>query len=86
MNLFSKPVDALVGNPVLYLTAIAAGCFVLARLARRKSNLPLPPGPKPLPFVGNILDVPKTSGWKTFSEWSQKWGQYRLDLGVNLPH
>ncbi|OCH89272.1 hypothetical protein OBBRIDRAFT_32321 [Obba rivulosa] len=35
------------------------------------STLPLPPGTKPLPFVGNALDVPTTLPWRTYAEWAK---------------
>ncbi|OCH93695.1 CyP450 monooxygenase [Obba rivulosa] len=38
------------------------------------STLPLPPGPKPLPLVGNILDVPTTLPWRTYAEWAKTYG------------
>ncbi|KAJ6572322.1 cytochrome P450 [Mycena capillaripes] len=40
---------------------------------RRGKSLPLPPGPKGLPLIGNIFDVPKTQQWLTFMEMSRKY-------------
>lgn len=34
----------------------------------------MPPGPQPLPFVGNKLDLPKQSPWLKFQEWSRVYG------------
>ncbi|TCD70033.1 hypothetical protein EIP91_005285 [Steccherinum ochraceum] len=36
----------------------------------------LPPGPKPLPLVGNIFDLPAPTdaAWKVYAEWKQKYG------------
>src|ERR1700761_9309408 len=34
----------------------------------------LPPGPTPLPFVGNKFDIPKSQPWIQFQEWSKKYG------------
>jgi hypothetical protein len=34
----------------------------------------LPPGPPGKPIVGNALMWPKIEPWKTFQEWSQRYG------------
>ncbi|OAL43681.1 cytochrome P450 [Pyrenochaeta sp. DS3sAY3a] len=33
----------------------------------------LPPGPFPLPIVGNMLDLPSSKPWTTFEQWSLKY-------------
>src|ERR1700761_2167128 len=35
------------------------------------SNLPLPPGPKGLPLVGNALQLPKTGMAQVFAKWAK---------------
>jgi hypothetical protein len=59
-----------------YLVSAVGAVFVFSWLMRRKpsSGLPLPPGPKPLPLIGNLLDMPQEKDWKTFHEWSERYG------------
>lgn len=45
------------------------------RRRRTSKGLPLPPGPKGLPFIGNVLDFPKEFAWKRFVEWGSRYGQ-----------
>lgn len=35
----------------------------------------LPPGPRRLPFLGNLFDIPTEQEWLTFSKWGQRWGE-----------
>ena len=60
----------------LAIGAVAALLFLqrLRRILYPLLTSPLPPGPKGLPIIGNILDVPTTSPWKTFHEWSKLYG------------
>ena len=63
----------------VYVLAIAAAAFAFYFIRSRVSNprnLPLPPGPKGLPFLGAIYDVPQEIAWKTFQEWGKKYGYY----------
>ena len=51
--------------------------FIVRRFLR-DSNPPiasLPPGPKGLPIVGNILDMPSQKEWLTFAKWGEQYGE-----------
>lgn len=41
---------------------------------RSRNRLPLPPGPKPFPLIGNVLDMPREKEWETYERWSRQYG------------
>ncbi|KAI0299715.1 cytochrome P450 [Multifurca ochricompacta] len=43
--------------------------------SKRKTRLPLPPGPKGWPLIGNLLDIPKANFGKVYTEWAMKYGK-----------
>jgi hypothetical protein len=52
--------------------------FVLALQAardyRRRRGLPYPPGPQPLPIIGNLLNIPAEFSWLLYTQLAKKYG------------
>ncbi|MAD87987.1 MAG: hypothetical protein CL912_33925 [Deltaproteobacteria bacterium] len=42
----------------------------------------LPPGPFPLPIVGNMLSLPKSKPWRDFENWGEKYGGGLLTIWI----
>jgi hypothetical protein len=58
---------------VLDLFLLGVALIALRQWAKRAS-LPLPPGPKGWPLIGNMLNMPNDNFLKTYNEWGQKYG------------
>jgi hypothetical protein len=61
------------------LTTIVSISIVLYVYIKRRGNrstrdLPLPPGPKKLPFIGNLFNMPKSLSWEAYHDWSKEFG------------
>jgi hypothetical protein len=59
----------------ILVTAVFLYLLVAFRDYRRRKGLPYPPGPPSLPIIGNLLDVPKQSGWIKYTGMSKKYGR-----------
>jgi hypothetical protein len=59
-----------------YIGAVVAVSLTYAALKRQavRTRLPLPPGPKPLPIIGNLLDIPREKEWLTYLDWNKRYG------------
>ncbi|TFK50520.1 cytochrome P450 [Heliocybe sulcata] len=68
----------------LLVGIVCTGLFVRSRSKTR--HLPLPPGPKPLPLVGNVLDIPLKQMWLAATGWAKQYGDvvYVHVFGVAL--
>ncbi|KAF7365937.1 Cytochrome p450 [Mycena venus] len=62
------------------LALISCVLYYLLRLRSRK--LPLPPGPKGLPLLGNIYDVPEKQSWLAFLEMTKKYDSDIISLNL----
>ncbi|KAJ7101256.1 cytochrome P450 [Mycena belliarum] len=66
--------------------AIALGALgvllYVSRARKVRSKLPLPPGPKKLPLLGNILDISANHAWKQYTEWSKEYNTDILHLDL----
>ncbi|OOQ91426.1 Fumitremorgin C synthase [Penicillium brasilianum] len=71
--------DRLPVSPALLVLAISipALCSWFVRTwltSQHRKRLPLPPGPKPLPIIGNLHQVPRELPWKIYKQWADTYG------------
>ena len=73
----------MVALDLLVLVAFLA-VIVAARDHQRRRGCPYPPGPQPLPLIGNLLDIPKGFSWLTYAQLSKKYGMSHLVVKLLL--
>ena len=64
--------EALQGVIVACIFSAVIYTYVRFRYA---SQLPLPPGPRPLPLLGNFLSMPSRLDWLTYKEWAKQYSE-----------
>ncbi|KAG1750819.1 cytochrome P450 [Suillus lakei] len=75
-----KMPELLLFSAFLLLLSISIRVWKQRRL---RGGLPLPPGPKGLPILGNVLDLDVSAPWLSYTDWARKYGDivYSTILG-----
>ena len=67
-------------HPYQTLAALFFSCILFKHLNKWRSGsnpkgLPLPPGPKGYPLIGNLFDMPIDKPWLVYDEWRKSYGR-----------
>ncbi|KAJ7358599.1 cytochrome P450 [Mycena albidolilacea] len=65
-----------------FALASGIGFYFTVRSYVTRRRKPLPPGPRGLPLVGNVFDVPKTQEWLAFMEMARKYDSDIISLNL----
>jgi hypothetical protein len=79
-SMISPPVTFHVTKLDSVALLILGVLIVLLRSRSRRNSAALPPGPKPLPIIGNAFDLPAQEQWLALSEMAQRFGAQRCDI------
>jgi hypothetical protein len=66
--------DRFANELAIILIALPAIVLVWKYFIHRLRRPLLPPGPKSLPILGNLLDLPKEHPWIQWHQWSELYG------------
>ncbi|KAJ7436982.1 cytochrome P450 [Mycena galericulata] len=69
-------------NKTLYAAFILAATLGWLWIRSHRRRLPLPPGPRKLPLVGNLFDLPSTFQWKAYARWSKEYNSDIIHLNL----
>ena len=62
---------------VLDFVALSLFAFFLRKChasRSRRGRLQYPPGPRGLPLLGNLFDIPQRAPWETYTRWGKQYG------------
>lgn len=66
------------------LVAVALSVLYVRWMRRKATDLPLPPGPKPWPIIGNLFDMSLQEMWLPATRWAKEFGSYILHCSATF--
>ena len=60
--------------PYLLSILLPTIAFILGYVKRRSGGKRLPPGPRPIPLLGNVIGIDARNPWKTYTTWAAEYG------------
>ena len=73
--------------PYYKLAALFSSVMLFRQLKKGRdgnlNGLPLPPGPKGYPLIGNLFDMPVDRPWVVFDEWRKTYGKTFIINGLS---
>ena len=80
MSSVISPIIGLLGiHPYYILAALFLSVILLSQLKKGRdgnpNRLPLPPGPKGYPLIGNLFNMPVHKPWIVYDEWRKTYGK-----------
>ncbi|KAH9976038.1 cytochrome P450 [Russula compacta] len=72
--------DILLGAPTALITLALFAWYAA------KKRLSYPPGPKRLPIIGNLFNMPSREEWVTYKKWSEEFGSDVIHVDVMGSH
>ena len=79
MSVNSSTIGLLGTYPYYKLAGLFFSVMLFRQMKKSRdgnpNGLPLPPGPKGYPLIGNLLDMPVYKPWIVYDEWRKTYGK-----------